>query len=97
MARVISEKQEKVLGQFKVETPEGLWFDKFIALKSKSCCFIENGETNRKIKGISKVVCKKSTFEEHYSCLMNYDSNTPIKHTKLTIQSDYHKIYLRKN
>ena len=96
MARVILKKNEKVLGRLKVETPEGLWIDKFIALKSKSYSFIENEETHRKIKGVSKVASKKITFEEYYSCLMNYDVENPIKHTILSIQTDFHEIYLSK-
>ena len=95
----IEKKNEKVLGRFKVETPEGLRIDKFKALKSKSYSVIENGETHRKIEGVSKVASKNITFEENYSCLMNYDVENPIKHTILSIQTDFQtiqKIYLSK-
>ena len=66
-----SEKNKKVIGKFKIETPKNIWLDEFICLRSKTYYFkCKNNEENKnKIKGISKSQSKHIKFEEYYNCL----------------------------
>ena len=51
---LLSNKNEKVIGKFKIETPKNIWIDEFVALRSK-CYAFECGHDNKnKLKGISK-------------------------------------------
>ena len=55
---LISNKNEKVIGKIKFETPENICIDEFVALRSKAYSFICNGENTNKI-GISESYSKK--------------------------------------
>ena len=62
-----SNKNEKVLGKFKIETPKNIFIDEFIALRSKSYAFKckDDTEDKNKLKGISKSQSKHIKFEEY--------------------------------
>ena len=66
-----SEKNKKVIGKFKLETPKNIWIDEFVCLISKAYSFKckDNNEDKNKIKGISKSQSKHIKFEEYYNCL----------------------------
>ena len=66
-----SEKNEKILGKFKVETPKNIFIVEFIALRSKMYAFKCKGkiEDKNKLKGISKSQSKNIKFEEYKICL----------------------------
>ena len=66
-----SEKNKKVLGKFKIETPKNIFIDEFIALRSKMYAFkCKNKEEDKnKLKGISKSQSKNIKFEEYKICL----------------------------
>ena len=51
-----SNKNKKVIGKFKIETPKNNWIDEFVCLRSKAYSFKckDNDENKSKIKGISK-------------------------------------------
>ena len=68
---LFSNKNKKVIGKFKIETPENIWIDEFVCLRSKAYSFKckNNDENKNKIKGISKSQSKHIKFEEHYNCL----------------------------
>ena len=70
-----SEKNKKVIGKFKIETPKNIWIDEFVCLRSKAYSFIckNNDENKNKIKGISKSQSKHIKFEEYYNCLFGGD------------------------
>ena len=70
-----SEKNKKVIGKFKIETPKNIWIDEFVCLRSKAYSFIckDNNENENKIKGISKSQSKHTKFEEYYNCLFGGD------------------------
>ena len=59
-----SEKNKKVIGKFKLETPRNIWIDEFICLRSKAYSFkCKNEDENKnKIKGISKLNLKNITI-----------------------------------
>ena len=66
-----SERNKKVIGKFKIETPKNIWIDEFVCLMSKAYSFKckDNKEDKNKIKGISKSQSKHIKFEEYYNCL----------------------------
>ena len=51
---LFSNKNKKVIGKFKIETPKNIWIDKFIALKSKCYAFNCGDLSKNKLKGTSK-------------------------------------------
>ena len=66
-----SEKNKKVLGKFKIETPKNIFIDEFIALRSKMFAFRckDREEDENKLKGISKSQSKNIKFENYKICL----------------------------
>ena len=61
---LFSNKNKKVIGKFKIETPEKLWIAELIALRSKRNSFICRDNIKNKLKGISKPQSKHIKFEE---------------------------------
>ena len=68
---LFSNRNKKVIGKFKIETPKIIWIDEFICLRSKAYSFkCENNDENKiKIKRISKSQSKHNKFGEYYNCL----------------------------
>ena len=66
-----SEKNKKVLGKFKIETPRNIYIyiDEFIALRSKMYAFKCGDDSKNRLKGISKAQSKKIKFEQFEICL----------------------------
>ena len=66
-----SERNKKVIGKFKLETPIKIWIDEIVCLRSKAYSFKckNNDENKNKIKGVSKSQSKHIKFEEYYNCL----------------------------
>ena len=72
---LFSNKNKKVIGKFKIETPKNIWIDEFVCFRSKAYSFKckINDEDKNKIKGISKSQSKHIKFEEYYNCLFGGD------------------------
>ena len=68
---LFSEKNKKVIGKFKIETPKNIWIDEFVCLRSKAYSFKckSEDENKNKIKGISKSQSQHIKFQEYYNCL----------------------------
>ena len=68
---LFSNKNKKVIGKFKIETPKNIWIYEFVCLRSKAYSFKckDKDENKNKIKGISKSKSKHIKFEEYYNCL----------------------------
>ena len=66
---VYTEKNTKVLGKIKIETPKNIFIDEFIALRSKMYAFKCGDDTKNRLKGISKTQSKNINFEEYKICL----------------------------
>ena len=51
---LFSERNKKVIGKFKIETPKNIWIDEFVCLRSKAYLFKckDIGENKYKIKGV---------------------------------------------
>ena len=50
---LFSNKNKKIIGKFKIETPKIIWIDEFINLRSKMYAFKCGGDSKNKLKGIS--------------------------------------------
>ena len=59
-----SNKNNKVIGKFKIETPKNIWIDEFICLGSKMYAFKCGDDSKNKLKGISKSQSNNIRFEE---------------------------------
>ena len=66
---LFSNKNKKVLGKFKIETPKNIFIDEFIALRSKMCAFKCGDDSKNRLKGISKSYSKNIKFDEYKKCL----------------------------
>ena len=66
---LFSNKNKKVVVKFKIETPENIWIDKFVALRSKCYAFKCGDDSKNKLKGISKSQSKNIKFDEYKKCL----------------------------
>ena len=64
-----SEKNKKVVGKFKIENPENIWIDEFVALRSKCYAFKCGDNSKNKLKGISKSYSRDIKFDEYKKCL----------------------------
>ena len=66
---LFSNKNKKVVGKFKIETPENIWINEFVALRSKCYAFKCENNSKNKLKGISKSYSRNIKFDEDYNCL----------------------------
>ena len=66
---LFSNKNKKLIGKFKIETPTNIWIDEFIALRSKMYAYRCGDDSKNKLKGISKSQSKNIKFEEFKKCL----------------------------
>ena len=70
---LFSNKNKKVIGKFKIETPKNIWIDEFVCLRSKMYAFKCGDDSKNKLKGISKSQSKNIKFEEYKKCLDGED------------------------
>ena len=66
---VFSNKNKKVVGKFKIETPKNVCIDEFVALRSKCYAFKCGNDSKNILKGISNSQSKNNKFEEYKKCL----------------------------
>ena len=66
---LFSNKNKKVIGKFKIETPKNFWIDEFVCLRSKMYAFKCGDDSKNKLKGISNSQSKNIKFEEYKKCL----------------------------
>ena len=92
---LFSERNKKVIGKFKLETPKNIWIDEFVCLRSKAYSFKcnDNTESKNKIKGISKSQSKHIKFEEYYNCLFGKEYQKECNN--YIIRSINHEIVLQ--
>ena len=92
-----SEKNKKVLGKFKIETPKNIFIDEFIALRSKMYAFKckDEIEGKNKLKGISKSQSKYIKFEEYKICLDGEELENEC--TNYILKSINHDMYMQGN
>ena len=63
---LFTNKNKKIIGKFKIETPKSVFIDEFVCLGSKAYSFEckSNDENRNKLKGFSKSQSKHIKFEE---------------------------------
>ena len=66
---LFSNRNKKVVGKYKIETPENIWVDEFVALRSKCYAFKCGDDSKNILKGISKSYSRNFKFDEYYNCL----------------------------
>ena len=66
--KYLVKKNEKIIGNFKIETPKNIWIDEFVCLRSKAYSFRCQDDKENKNKIISKSQSKHIKFEESYNC-----------------------------
>ena len=66
---LFSNKNNKVIGKFKIETPKSIWIDEFGCLRSKMHSFKCGDGGKNKMKCISKSQSKNFKVEEYKKCL----------------------------
>ena len=60
---LFSNKNKKILGFFKIETPKSIWIDEFVCLRSKMYAFKCGNDSRNKLKGVSKSQSKISNLK----------------------------------
>ena len=89
-----SNKNKKVIGKFKIETPKNIIINEFVCLRSKMYAFTCGDESKNKIKGISKSYSKNIKFEEYKKCLDGDDYEKECEN--YILRSVNHEMYLQK-
>ena len=91
---LFSNKNKKVIGRFKIETPKNIWIDEFVCLRSKMYAFKCGDDSKNKLKGISKSQSKNIKFEEYYNCLFGKEYQRECNN--YIIRSINHEMVLQK-
>ena len=66
---LFSNKNKKVIGKFKTETPKNIWIDEIVCLRSKMYAFKCGDDSKSKLKGVYISQSKNIKFEEDKKCL----------------------------
>ena len=66
---LFSERNKKVIGKFKIETPKNICIDEFVCMRIKMYSFKCGDDSKNKLKGISKSQSKHIKFDEYKKCL----------------------------
>ena len=61
---LFSNKNKNVVGIIKIETPENIWIEEFVCLRSKANSFKCGNKNINRLKGISKSYSKKIKLDE---------------------------------
>ena len=91
---LFSNKNKKVFGKFKIETPKKFWIDEFIALTSKMYALKCGDDIKNELKGISKSQSRNLKFEEYKKCLHGEDYQQECDN--YIIRSINHEMVLQK-
>ena len=66
---LFSNKNKKVVGKYKIKTPENIWIDEFVCFRSKSFSFKCGNKNTNKLKRVSKSYSENIKFDEYKKCL----------------------------
>ena len=91
---LFSNKNKKVIGKFKIETPKNIWIDECICLRSKCYAFKCGDDSKNKLKGFSKSQSKNIKFEEYYNCLFGRKYHQECDN--YVIRSSNHEMYMQR-
>ena len=90
---LLSKKNRKVVGKFKIETPESIWIGEFVALRSKCYAFKCGDISKNKLKGIYKTYSKENKIDEYKKCLDGEQYQQECDN--FIIRSINHELYLQ--
>ena len=91
---LFSNKNKKLIGKIKIETPKNIWIEEFVCLKSKMYAFKCGDDTKNKLKVVSIPYFKNTKFEEYYNCLFGKDYQQECDN--YIIRSLNHEMYLQR-
>ena len=91
---LFSNKNKKLIGKFKIETPKKVWIDEFVCLRSRMYAFKCGDDSKNKLKGVSKSQSKHIKFEEYYICLIDVECQNECDN--YIIRSLNHEMYLQR-
>ena len=91
---LFSNKNKKVVGKFKIETPENIWIDEPVALRSKCYAFECGDDSKIKLKGISKSYSRNINFDEYKKCLDSEEYQHECDN--FVLRSNNHEMYLQR-
>ena len=91
---LFSNKNKKVIGKFRVETPKNIWIDEFICLRSKMYAFKCGNDSKNKLKSVSKSYSRNIKFEDYYNCLFGREFQKECDN--YILRSVNHDMYLQK-
>ena len=89
---LFSNKNKKVIGKIKIETPKNIWIDEFVCLRSKMYAFKCGDDSNNILKSIFESQLKNIKYEEYYNCL--FGGKYQQECDNYFIQSIIHEMYL---
>ena len=89
-----SNKNKKVIGKIKIETPRYIWIDEFVCLRSEMYAFKCGDDSKKKLKGISKSQYKNNKFEEYINHLDGRKYQAECENYML--KSVNHEMYLQR-
>ena len=90
---LFSNKNKKVIGKFKIETPKKIYIDEFVYLRSKAYSFTCGSDINCKFEGLPKCQSKHIKFEENRKCLDSEENQKECDNS--LIRSINHEMYLQ--
>ena len=91
--KLFSNKNKRVIGFFKIETPKSIWIDEFVCLRSEMYAFKYGNDSKNRKKGISKAQSKNIKFEEYKICLVGEElENECINYI---LKSSNHDMYMQ--
>ena len=70
---LFSNKNKKVIGKLKIETPKNIWIDKFVCLRKKMYAFKCGDDSKINLKGVSKSQSKHIKFEAYKKVCMEWN------------------------
>ena len=86
-------KNKRNIAKFKIETPENIWIDKFVCLRSIMFSFKFGDHSKNKLKGISQPHSKNIKIDDYKKCL---DGEVNQKECdNYIIRSMNHEMYLQ--
>ena len=86
--------KNKIIGKFKIETPENIWIDQFVCLRSTAYSLKCGHDVKNKLQGISKTQTKHIKFEEYKKSL---DAEEYQRECNIyLLRSINHDMYLQK-
>ena len=92
---LFSNKNKKVVGKFKLETPVNIWVDEFVCLRIKMYLSKCGNDNRNKLKGVSKSQSKNIKFGEFKICL-DGEENENVCSIYIS-KSNNHEMYYKNN